>query len=318
MEREEKNALVLLKQELDSLYLECLDGDTPSTLFHYTDAGGLLGILDSQRLWATHAFYLNDATEISHTHGLVEEIYHDLIEQDDPYDKAESGRNFALWTYRDFLHRLSYKTMRVKPNPDVYVVCFCRKDDLLSQWRGYGNRGSGYAIGFDTKRLVHPSCTFTLREVLYSVEKQKQILNKILDAVRTSLLNNLTEGMSFESASSVAEDHAVIFEDEVARYATFFKHETFQEEQEWRLIYSPTENAPSNQIKFRSGRFGLIPYTEIGLPNGVSDDPGGMLPVASVRIGPTTQPMLESKALEMLVGGMYPNLEILYSAIPLR
>lgn len=318
MEIEEKYALVSLKQELDTLYFECLDEDSPSTLFHYTDAEGLLGILGSQQLRATHTFYLNDVTEITHTHGLVEELFEELIKQATPYAKEKSNHEFAQSLYSGFLLRLSYNTMRVKPNPDVYVVCFCGQDDLLSQWRGYGNRGAGYAIGFDTKRLEQPNFAFEFCKVIYSVEKQKQIINKILNAVRDSLFSRLTEVMNFDSAQSLAEDHAVIFEDEVARYATFFKHETFREEQEWRLIYSPTENAPSNQIKFRSGRFGLIPYTEIGLPNGVSDDPGRILPVASVRIGPTAQPMLERKALEMLVGGMYPNLEILYSAIPLR
>jgi len=321
MEREEKNVLDLLKQELDSLYLEylaCLDVDTHSPLFHYTDAVGLLGIIDSQKLWATHVFYLNDVTEISHTHGLVEELLDELIKQVELYAKGKSNNEFAQWTYSGFLQRLSYNTMRVKPNPDVYVVCFCGDDDLLSQWRGYGNRGSGYAIGFDTERLVHPSCAFKLRKVLYHVEEQKQILNKILNAVRNSLFSRLTEVVNFESAKSLAEEHAVIFEDEVARYATFFKHKKFHEEKEWRLIYSPTENVYSNQIKFRSGRFGIVPYTEIGLPDGENNDHGGLLPIVSVRIGPTAQPVLERKALEMLAGGKYPYLEILESDVPLR
>lgn len=64
MEIKEENALDSLKQDLESLSLKHLDGATPPRLYHYTDTRGLLGILDSQQLWATHAFYLNDATEL--------------------------------------------------------------------------------------------------------------------------------------------------------------------------------------------------------------------------------------------------------------
>jgi len=318
MERERIIAQDSLRQELDSLYLACLDGEIPSALFHYTDAGGLLGIIDTRRLWVTHTFYLNDVTEISYTHGLVGELVEELQKEVKPYAKEKSTYEVAHSMYSGFLQRLRYDTMRIKPNPDVYVVCFCEDDDLLSQWRGYGNRGSGYAIGFDTERLVHPSHAFKLRKVLYHIEEQKQILNKILSAVRDSLFSRLTEVMSFDSAESLAEEYAVIFENEVARYATFFKHKKFQEEKEWRLIYSPTENVYSNQIKFRSGRFGIVPYTEIGLPDGKNNDHGGLLPIVSVRIGPTAQPVLERKALDMLAGGKYPDIEILKSDVPLR
>jgi hypothetical protein len=32
-------------------------------LYHYTDQKGLLGILESKQLWATHYRYLNDTSE---------------------------------------------------------------------------------------------------------------------------------------------------------------------------------------------------------------------------------------------------------------
>src|SRR3989442_15987404 len=33
-------------------------------LYHYTDMAGLIGILDSQKLWFTHIQHLNDPTEL--------------------------------------------------------------------------------------------------------------------------------------------------------------------------------------------------------------------------------------------------------------
>jgi hypothetical protein len=35
-------------------------------LYHYTDQRGLLGILRSQSIWATHIRYLNDSSEYNH------------------------------------------------------------------------------------------------------------------------------------------------------------------------------------------------------------------------------------------------------------
>src|SRR5690349_18151259 len=37
-----------------------------SELFHYTTAGGLLGILQSNSVWATQATFCNDADETKH------------------------------------------------------------------------------------------------------------------------------------------------------------------------------------------------------------------------------------------------------------
>lgn len=248
---------------------------------------------------------------------MVEEISSDLEEQVKRDEKAESDRDDPLFIDLCFLYRLSYKTARPKPNPNTYVACFCEDDDLLSQWRGYGNSGAGYAIGFDTKRLDHPSYPFKLRKVLYCIEKQKQIICEILEVVRASH-KRITAGVNFDSVQSISDAHALIFEEEVEKYAAFFKHPTFHEEQEWRLIYFPTENAYSNQIKFRSGSLGIIPYAEIGLPDGKNNEQGGTLPIASIRIGPTAQPLLARKALEMVAGGRYPDLEILGSDVPLR
>ncbi|MER0171630.1 MAG: hypothetical protein DU489_13715 [Nitrosomonas sp.] len=35
-------------------------------LFHYTNAKGLMGIIESQSIWATHYAYVNDSEEIRH------------------------------------------------------------------------------------------------------------------------------------------------------------------------------------------------------------------------------------------------------------
>ncbi|MDO9470373.1 MAG: DUF2971 domain-containing protein [Nitrosomonas sp.] len=304
-ERIEKNDFAELKRQLESSRYKHSDAITPEKLFHYTDARGILGILGSQKLWATHVHYLNDTAEIRHTQELIEESYFSLIEQARPDEKAKLDSNNPLWIYRDFLHYIRYRTARVRMDSDFFVTCFCTKDDLLSQWRGYGNGGFGYAVGFDTGRLKYPCNGFELCKVIYSKEKQKQIIDEILETVTISL-KKMTKTMNVDRAESIIETHAHIFEEEVAKYSVFFKHSSFSEEDEWRLVYLPVEGT----IKYRAGRLGITPYIEIDLPDGKNN-------VASIRIGPTVQPELARKALDMLATG-YQHIEILSSDIPLR
>lgn len=177
--------------------------------------------------------------------------------------------------------------------------------------------GSGYAIGFDAERLNHQSYSFKLRKVIYSTEQQKQILRELLETV-TDSFKRMTDGMDFDRAEPIIDSHNLIFEEEVVKYAPFFKHSAFHEEQEWRLTYFPTENAYSNRIKFRSGSLGIIPYAEIGVADYGNNEQRDILPIVSIRIGPTAQPVLARKALEMVAGSKYPDIEISASDVPFR
>lgn len=318
MKKEKQNPLDLqmeqLQLKLDTLYNKFLNENSssppPSRLFHYTDANGLLGIFDKHKLWATHTAFLNDETETSHIKHKFEEIYYELINQAEPDDNAELNINHPLWIYRDFLHRLSYNTLRTKPDHHVYAVSFCENNDLLSQWQGYGNNGAGYAIGFDTDQFkqLPKAKDFKFHKVIYCEEKQKQILNSTVNVVIKSL-KELIPNPSNDSNGQIIERHASIFEWQVRKYAPFFKHKDFEAENEWRLSYAPLAIDPK-EVEFRNGRFGLTPYTEIEI--NISDK--GTLPINSVMSGPTVRP---SNVLDMMKI-KYQNFEILKSNIPLR
>jgi hypothetical protein len=49
------------------------------------------------------------------------------------------------------------------------------------------------------------------------------------------------------------------------RAAAQFKHPGFQEEREWRVVYSAFWKKLSPNVKFRNGQFGLTAYVEIPL-----------------------------------------------------
>lgn len=51
---------------------EQLFGDTPKELlYHYTTLTGLLGIVGSNKLWASDIRYMNDSAELKHSADLI-------------------------------------------------------------------------------------------------------------------------------------------------------------------------------------------------------------------------------------------------------
>jgi hypothetical protein len=89
----------------------------PPTLYHYTTAQGLLGIMESNKLWATNVRFLNDPSEIDYAICIIRESL----------GSAPLPANF-----RD---QVNYRLDESEAEARVYVCCFCVEGDLLSQWR---------------------------------------------------------------------------------------------------------------------------------------------------------------------------------------
>jgi Protein of unknown function (DUF2971) len=146
------------------------EGDLPEDLYHYTDGGGLLGILNDCTLWATHAAYLNDAQET--TYGLdnvLKELKKLGLEPTIPPELSgdelwppqiqKQGWLGAVgrWITVKILiaavetlakDRIAFLQQYAGP----FVTCLSEERDRLSQWRGYSGDG-GYAIRFDANAL---------------------------------------------------------------------------------------------------------------------------------------------------------------------
>src|SRR5258708_287861 len=62
-----------------------LSTSIPDELFHYTDAKGLLGIIQDKSIWASSVYYLNDASEVRYGSDLLVETldssFHDVSSQ---------------------------------------------------------------------------------------------------------------------------------------------------------------------------------------------------------------------------------------------
>lgn len=299
--------------------LETIDIDTnktPSELIHYTDSAGLLGIINSSSLWASHAQYLNDESEISYSHDLIEDIKNSILAKY-PGNNTDELHTNKIFKLRDFAMRLSYKSMAPKPQNDVYLTSFCETEDVLSQWRSYSNIGNGYAIGFKTKKLKKLNAKFKLRKVIYSREKQLQLLKKVIEIYINSFIERMNDEQAFEDemASAYVKD----LEIRLLEYSTYFKHPSFKEEKEWRMVFIQDQEHSSDEVNFRSSDRGIIPYLVLKNVNGNLESQIHNLPISKIVIGPTVPSQNQAKkAIEMAVKRPYPKIDVRFSHVPLR
>ena len=151
----------------------------PKELYHYTTASGLQGILESNTLWATNAYYVNDSSEVEYGGTVLSEV---LKEWEKKTEKTYD-RLWALGAVHGLIE--DYPERRGQRRKRIYVTCFCEDGNLLSQWRTYGQAG-GYAIAFPLDALrtgLQPPDTFfasRLRRVEYSRQRQKERLLTVL------------------------------------------------------------------------------------------------------------------------------------------
>lgn len=260
-------------------------GSYSPTIYHYTDTAGLIGILNSGKVWATHVSKLNDSTEYDYGLSLVEGFV----------------RNYSART-----DALKEKVISDLIPRETYISCFSGTRDLLSQWRAYSGRHVGFCIGFEGTQLATRDSKMPLLEkVIYDKDIAESVVTVLMSEADSYPYNNefgeVEVGYLLGTLAGLLTVTACII-----------KHPSFSEENEYRQIYQPGTTELELDVKHRTGQFGLTPYVEIGMES-------GRLPIRSVTIGPCKDRDLEHKALDsLLFENGYEDVEVLYSTVPLR
>lgn len=264
-------------------------------LYHYTTVEGLKGIVETNEIWATSAYFLNDSAEVIYGYEVLKEALDGWISSGSE-GKASLSTDLAKYLQSGLEDRLLNKI--VSP---IYLTCFCEDGNLLSQWRSYGASG-GYALGFDFGpknygRLLRPEPNvYTARLVRVEYERSEQIkrCRTILDAVFpildepkvTAALPNVESHakVNYEAISGIVGEMLI-------EEALSFKNSAFRVEQEWRLVVrrrellkQGTDDAGQTPIPVhhRPARGYLVPYVRL-----IPAMENAKLPLHSIRSGPT-------------------------------
>lgn len=285
---EDIHSLNRIQEELLTRYTE----EIPLCLYHYTTADGLMSILSQNLLRASNAYFLNDSSEVHHALEVI--------------SKALAGMN-GIADLGDPVKFVS----KLQESVDLYITCFCEKGNLLSQWRGYGDQGGGFSIGFDLRSV--PNTSLLLRKVVYSNTEKQQRIEAIIGRYQEWMKQYSSHYHSNEHLRAKFKSYLGL---NLFECALSFKDDSFSEEQEWRLIkiVKLDQRSDLDAIQFRTNKNRMIPYINLTL----GDHPS-RLPVKQVYLGPNGDSNLAKKSLELFkLKNDLGYLEILPSCIPFR
>jgi hypothetical protein len=270
---------------------ELLNQNPAGTLFHYTNASGLLGILGSGKIWASSALNLNDSGEFRYAVSVISDHIRDYLK------RAHGPTNTLLGKVQEGLSTLT-------TGVQAYVASFSEQGDLLSQWLAYSGAGNGYAVGFGDGHFSAARLSgFTLVRCVYEEQEQQTLASAVTEVIMEHIQEEDMAKLSKALAAAVA-----------------MKHPGFRQEAEWRLVKTiGLGMGLSNEALFREGRNGVVPYLEAPL----SVEP--LLIPEAITIGPNTDmdsaaiglyTLLDSKGLFPILG--HKKVKITPSRTPYR
>jgi hypothetical protein len=213
----DKTALGLFGEELNAK-------PRPRIIYHYTDAKGLKGILESGALWLTDIRNLNDPSELKHGFYHTVKILDRMAAEGSSPEIKQFAQRFRFFSSDNRLINAAH----------FFITCFSVAGDDLGQWRAYADNGRGFALAFDTllledafdKAAKSATCGPQTFRLIYSHRKavrlHAQIINEKLPIIsprdaspRDVLLPTLLECVTA---------------------ALFFKHKAYRNEAEYRFL----------------------------------------------------------------------------------
>jgi len=261
----------------------------PELVYHYTTAEGIIGILSSKMIRATHIRYLNDRSEL---------IY--------PLELIQKSLNACVDVLGTTFIKLVFDQLK---NIDLYVVSFAKKrgaasfdeaGDLLSQWRAYGK--NGFAIGVETTKINKTGDGLFFIEIEYEKKKQEEHIIAVIGQA-TALLKKYTEpGGKGIPAKHLFKISEILVKHFSPHCLLSFKHPTFSEEQECRAAYFAH---PIDNIKVRATKDGIVvPYLDlINISQSLEQNQSqyNWMPLKEIIVRPNTDQILAKKSLEVLL-----------------
>lgn len=273
--------------------------DFDGLVWHYTDAAGLIGIIEHHTLWATSSTALNDPLELLHGISILVEAKNLLYRRNDEHHLPDLLRG----KLNDLLDSLRERIITT----GIFVVCASTENDSLSNWRAYSRLG-GYSVGISRSKTLgvltsgNPLPLFDTvnnsigwQDVNYDQDEQISACGRLLRTMLQAIKKQPYDDAENDLDAYIYESYATT----IAR----MKHPTFADEREMRLFVSGHDFPPaSGAVHHRAGRYGITPYL---LLTGVSEDDlcesnagNGLLtrsvskatrlPIENVLVGPTS------------------------------
>lgn len=292
------------------------------TLFHYTSAEGLLGILGGE-FWITESQFLNDVTEFHVATDVLMEVLERNIKDINKKETLKRATNGQIKRFNDSDGSF-YENPESYEHLGYYVISFCLDKDSILMWSEYSDF-CGYCIEFDFDKLIHSfSCSITIKhgKVIYNHEEQVAILEKIIEDIvfkSNELYNDINSWDDFDKINiNQVRRLSITLALVIPIYNMFFKKECFSGENEYRVIFVCNHDEKSSMYcsntretqYFRIKDNVLIPFIKQKLTSLAS--------VKSILIGPKNNSDIVEKGVKHFLCYHKIKAQVEKSEMPLR
>src|SRR5262245_20097593 len=284
-------------------------------LYHYTDASGLKGIIESQQIWFTSHRYLNDPSEMIFGTGAAQDVIASVSAQRSRRVKIFCDMLADLFTIGNITKSLEY-----------LVASFSRESDDLGQWRAYGCDGHGFALGLashlfqveEQKPGQKPNEVTVVYPIEYGRNRARdryyEIVQKAADILEDTV--NKHENLMQDRAIGLAfiENYTKeVIADEMIFVCLTSKHEAYEHESEVRLMMLGLHTKLKPYIETRVKNGELVVFVRHPMP---IKEPGS---IVEIVVGPSAGADAEHSVRSLLnSAGVQPTVPIRRSNIPYR
>jgi hypothetical protein len=172
------------------------------------------------------------------------------------------------------------------------IASFSTDGDLLSQWRGYAATG-GVSLSFHKSALEAAAKQegFTLQQCVYDTLEKIKLITDYLNMMLKDIEN--PSNASDAAIWTLAEGWVFAFQ----IYASSFKHNSFVEENEWRLVSGIIAEYGA-RVAVRPGPGLPIPYFDLPLQQAVVRGQAD-IGLDAIMVGPHRDQELAMKAFDI-------------------
>lgn len=238
-------------------------------IYHYCDVNAFMSIIQNDLLWLSSLYSMNDTAEVEYVREAAVPAIENIIIQ-------HSTDPSVLSTFRANLNSLNY-----------YAACFSTESDDLYQWQAYGQRGKGFAIGFDSDLLCPykpipvvsfgnevgsvcaPIKTAAIGQSLGVSEVKYLSATQIIECV--GLMSQYME-YAFQASKDGGVSEVFDAIQMISVMSAVVKNSKFRAENEQRLLYAADISflegkgvgiiGDLKERRWRNGAHGITPYFE--------------------------------------------------------
>lgn len=254
------------------------------TLWHYTNAEGLMGVVRNDKaergrlhFWFTRSDCLNDPSEGTHIMELYYSVCDEMLESGEiskEFYEAIKGAKIEADQFIEFPASASKDGevaggMAYVPC-HAYICSFSFKEDSLDMWRYYSKGKSGYGLRCDSKMFSGLPAVHAY-PVIYDDGEKRKILKELIGDVFCA-----HQGLEYDKTGKLNAALGLI-QTVLKRFQFEFKHDCYASEQEYRfVIYRPIDDVKTlklslsdvAELRFRAQGGILVPYVDMTIENG--------------------------------------------------